>query len=107
MIEPKDMNRVICVRTKFNNSRIASQVGASLLFGLNAKLPEGGNAEIDIERIAVAAARKKRILRELDALNINESTVFPYIESSAKYLAAKYKTQPRFTVSRSWSTMPA
>lgn len=91
VIEPTDMNRVICVRTKFNNSRIASQVGASLLFGLNAKLPEEGNSEIGIERIPVPAAKKKRILRELDALNINESTVFPYIESSARYLAAKYK----------------
>lgn len=93
VIKPSDMRRVICVRTKFNNSRIASQTGASLLFGLDAKLPEEGNSEVGIERIPIAAAKKKRILRELDALNINEGTVFPYIENSAKYLAAKYKTQ--------------
>jgi len=34
---------------------------------------------------------KEAILRELDLLNINESTVFPYIENSAKYVAKKYE----------------
>ena len=34
---------------------------------------------------------KESILRELDLLNINESTVFPYIENSAKYVSNKYK----------------
>ena len=93
IIDPKDMNSVVCVRTKFNNSRIASQVGASLLFGLDARLPEDGSAQIAVERIPIAAGKKGGILRELDTLNINESTVFPYIENSAKYLAAKYRRQ--------------
>jgi hypothetical protein len=95
VIEPTDLNRVICVRTKFNNTRIASQVGASLLFGLDAVLPEGGNADIEIERIPIPASKKKAILLELDTLNINESTVFPYIENSAKYLAAKYRAKSK------------
>jgi hypothetical protein len=42
-----------------------------------------------ISRIQVA--NKKSMLRELDLLNIRESTVFPYIENSAKYLADKFK----------------
>ena len=91
VIDPKDMSRVICVRTKFDNTRIASQTGASLLFGLDAILPEEGTDEIAIERIPISARAKKQILRELDVLNINESTVFPYIENSAKYLAGKYR----------------
>jgi len=95
IIDPKDMNSVVCVRTKFNNTRIASQAGASLLFGLDARLPEEGNDQIAVERIPIAAGEKGRILRELDALNINESTVFPYIENSAKYLAANYRRQGR------------
>jgi len=92
-IVPKDINSVLCVRTKFNNSRIASQVGAALLFGLNARLPEYGNAQIAVERIPIAAGRKEEILRDLDVLNINKSTVFPYIDNSANYLAAKYRRQ--------------
>jgi FRG domain len=91
IIDPKDLKSVICVRTKFNNTRIASQVGASLLFGLGASLPEMGNKRIAIERVSIDAATKTAILAELDKLNINESTVFPYIENSAKYLAEKYK----------------
>jgi hypothetical protein len=91
IIVPRDMSRVLCIRTKLDNTRIASQAGASLLFGLEAKLPEAGNAQIGIRRIAVQANAKKSILHELDTLNINERTVFPYIESSAKYLAAKYR----------------
>jgi len=90
IIEPKDMSRVICVRTKFNNTRITSQVGAALLFGLNASLPETGNANFKIHRIPISAGAKGKLLAELDTLNINNSTVFPYIESSAKYLEKKY-----------------
>ena len=87
-ILPSDMRRVICVKGKRTNSRITSQSGAFLLFGLNAKLDESGNSEIKIDRISVT--NKKSILKELDLLNINESTVFPYIENSARYIAQKY-----------------
>lgn len=33
------------------------------------------------------------VLKQLDQLNINESTVFPYIENSAKYIAQKFSFQ--------------
>jgi hypothetical protein len=39
----------------------------------------------------ITVTKKASILEELDLLNINESTVFPYIENSAKYVAEKYK----------------
>lgn len=90
IIDPNDINRVVCVRTKFSNARIAYQSGASLLFGLNASLSEKGNKQIKIERFPIKKSAKITILEELDRLHINESTVFPYIETSAKYLAAKY-----------------
>lgn len=38
----------------------------------------------------ITVSQKENILRQLDLLNINESTVFPYIENSAKYVAQKY-----------------
>ena len=56
---------------------------------LDAVFDEEGTSEIKVSRISVA--NKKAILKELDLLNINESTVFPYIESSAKYVADKFK----------------
>lgn len=90
-ILPSDLKRIICVKGRMTNNRISSQSGAFLLFGLNATLPEAGNADIAIERITIKASEKAKILRELDSLNINESTVFPYIENSAKHIAKCYE----------------
>lgn len=85
----EDLRRIICVKGKKSNARISSQSGAFILYGLDAVMSEEGTSEIAITRITVE--NKKQILKELDLLNINESTVFPYIENSAKYIAEKYK----------------
>ena len=87
-IEPEHLRQIICVKSKKNNDRISSQSGAFLLFGIDAILDESGTSEIEVTRITVL--NKLSILKELDLLNINESTVFPYIENSAKYVAQKY-----------------
>jgi FRG domain len=87
-VEPRHLRSVICVKGKHTNSRIAFQSGAFLLFGQDATLDEEGSPEILVQRIAVT--NKAAVLKELDQLNINESTVFPYIENSAKYLAQKF-----------------
>lgn len=88
-IRPDDLRRVLCVKGKKTNDRISSQSGAFLLFGDNAKLSEAGDDTYQITRYAIT--EKARMLRDLDALNINASTVFPYIENSAKYVAAKFR----------------
>lgn len=87
-LDPRDLQSVICVKGKHTNSRIAFQSGAFLLFGDGGSLPEEGNSDIQIQRINIS--EKQTILRQLDQLNINDSTVFPYIENSAKYIAAKF-----------------
>ncbi len=88
-ILPEDLRRIVCIKGKKSNDRITSQSGAFLLFGLDAVLDEKGTEDIKLDRISIA--NKTAILRELDLLNINESTVFPYIENSARYVASKYK----------------
>ncbi|MFM0619829.1 FRG domain-containing protein [Paraburkholderia nemoris] len=87
-IDPRHLRSVICVKGKHTNNRIAFQSGAFLLFGDDATLDEGGSPEIAVQRIAVVD--KRSVIKQLDQLNINESTVFPYIESSAKYIAQKF-----------------
>ena len=87
-IIPDDLRSIICVKGKMSNARISSQSGALLLFGLDAVLDERGTPEIQVTRITIE--NKAAILKELDLLNINESTVFPYIENSAKYIAQKF-----------------
>tara|TARA_B110000908_G_C10195370_1_gene422631 strand:- start:52 stop:1344 length:1293 start_codon:yes stop_codon:yes gene_type:complete len=89
IIIPNDLRKIICVKGKQSNDRISSQSGAFLLFGMDAVFDEGGTEEITVTRITVS--NKNSILKELDLLNINESTVFPYIENSAKYVAEKFK----------------
>ncbi|WKV51519.1 FRG domain-containing protein [Dickeya fangzhongdai] len=88
-IQAEDLRKIICVKGKKSNARISSQSGAFILYGLDAVMSEEGTPEIAITRITVE--NKEQILKELDLLNINESTVFPYIENSAKYIAEKYK----------------
>lgn len=88
-IVPEDLHKIICVKGKKSNDRISSQSGAFLLFGLDSVLNEKGTPEMEVTRISVV--NKASILKELDLLNINESTVFPYIENSAKYVAKKYE----------------
>ncbi|MYM87304.1 FRG domain-containing protein [Rugamonas sp. FT82W] len=82
---------ITCVKGKRSNSRISSQSGAFLVFGLNAILDETGSSDFGVRRIAVK--NKAEILKQLDLLNINERTVFPYIENSARYVAKKYAFQ--------------
>ena len=94
LIRPEDIKRIICVKSKMSNLRIVSQAGAFLLFGHGAKLDDKGTAEITLDRIAINGNEKAKLLRELDALNINDSTVFPYIESSARYIRDRYATPP-------------
>jgi hypothetical protein len=95
-IQPKHLRSVLCVKGKHTNSRIAFQSGAFLLYGHDANLDEGGSPEIALKRIAVR--NKGSVRRELDQLNINDSTVFPYIENSAKYIAEKFSFRKALNV---------
>jgi len=83
VIVPSDMKKIICVRPRMSNLRIASQSGAFLLFGIDAELPEEGNENLQIERVAISAKAKTKICSELEALNIHRGTVYPNIENSA------------------------
>lgn len=87
-IKKDDLRSVVCVKGKRSNDRISFQSGAFLLFGHDAVLDELGTPHIEVKRIVVRD--KAKMLKELDHLNINERTVFPYIENSAKYLAQKF-----------------
>ena len=42
-----------------------------------------------VERIWVNGSKKANILKELDIMAINESTMFPEIERAARYIRAK------------------
>lgn len=86
-IKKNDLTKIVCVKAKKNNPRISFQSGAFLLFSLESDI----ETDLEIKKYEIEIENKEEILKDLNILNINESTVFPYIENSAKYIADKCK----------------
>ncbi len=83
-----DLNRVVLVKPKQNNRRILAQQGLFFIFGLSDEIDQAYDM-IDIGRFKIPAASKRDIIKELDLLNINGSSMFPEMESAAKYIMSK------------------
>lgn len=88
IINAEDLGRVLFVRGRISNNRISSQSGAFLLFGMDATLQEHGDTDISITRISIK--NKAKIMKQLNALNINASTIYPGLEKSAEEIKNKY-----------------
>ena len=93
LVDKDDINSVVCLRPRMNNPRIIRQDGHFFLFGIDrdktnpAKLkPEW----IDQRRFLIPAEAKKKILRELEALNIHEAFVYPDFEHISSHVVGKY-----------------
>ncbi|MEZ9860077.1 FRG domain-containing protein [Vibrio splendidus] len=90
-----DLHRVICVKPKLDNKRIIKQSGAFLLFGMGrstgyqkvtaAKTPDEFHSA-SINRINISASFKSKIIDELKSVAISEATLFPEIDSVARFL---------------------
>ncbi|SMC76744.1 FRG domain-containing protein [Primorskyibacter flagellatus] len=91
-IDPDHLGSIICVKAKHTNNRIKPQSGAFLLYGHGAMLPDTGQDGLEISRITVTG--KQIILDQLDALNINATTVYPSIEQTAEHVKARYRRAP-------------
>jgi FRG domain len=88
-IELSDLKSIFAVKPKQTNQRILAQQGAFLIFGLRSELRDDNEFGIEVFRTKVPAGAKRAILDELDGININASTLFPEIESAAKYIMSK------------------
>jgi hypothetical protein len=90
-IVPDHISSIMVVRGKQSNPRIVAQSGAFLLFGDDADFafdPKGGG--IHKRTMKIPSNAKNRILRDLDRININKSTVYPSLDSSSEYLKNAY-----------------
>jgi len=88
-IHPDDLRSTLVVKPKQNSKRIIAQSGAFILFGLLQDLDNTPPPGISIDRIDITHS-KPDIIDELDAMSINERTLFPEIERSARYIAERY-----------------
>ena len=88
-IDPDHLGSIVCVKAKQTNTRIKPQSGAFLLYGHGAILPDSGQDGLEVSRITVDD--KKIVLEQLDALNINETTVYPSIDRTAEHVKTRYR----------------
>jgi len=99
IIEPETFSQVLTVKVKMSNNRIIRQNGAFLLFGFRnqkivpARVPDlwvlNHNSSLKLN-LTITGRTKQSILDELDALNINESSLFPELQNQATYLKTLY-----------------
>lgn len=82
-IVPMDLRGIIAVRPKLSNRRIIAQQGAFLLFGLTSRLKDDNSDFIKVSRLDVPRTAKKGLLKELDKINVNDSSLFPEIDHAA------------------------
>lgn len=91
-IEPADLDRSVLVRPKQSNRRIIAQNGAFIIFGLNQKLSkDDGALRFDSVKLSIKKESKSSILKQLDRLGFNDESMFPELESAAKYIKEQFK----------------
>lgn len=99
-IEPADLKRVVCVKPKLDNARIIRQDGAFLLFGIGkskldcAEVPKEFRPNLPFGRIIIKHSEKTEIRKQLRALGITQSTVFPEIDRVAQHITELYRVEP-------------
>lgn len=86
VIAPDDLERVFCVLPKLNNPRILQQSGAFFIFGIDGNKTRMAKFTFPFRRYTISAKGKKRILEDLEKLGIDESTLFPELETVADHL---------------------
>ena len=104
-IDPKALFGVYIVEPKRDFDRLRAQSGAFLLSAFHERFETEKVVEVDgSDRyydhytidVDISEGSRKRMLDQLDYLNINEETMFPGLESSAKAIAAQH-AKPKVT----------
>ena len=90
VIDSKHIEMVFCVKPKLDNPRIIRQEGAFFIFGISDNKTQCAKFDFVYESYIISKSEKQKILNQLEALGINESTLFPEIDHVAKHLKEKY-----------------
>lgn len=89
-------NFSLVVKPKLSIDRIINQSGAFVLFGIKKEKSKCSDFNVNKQGykqkvLLIPSAYKKSILEELKLFNINESTVFCDMDSTARFFKEKYK----------------
>ncbi len=93
-IEPLDLQKVICVKPKLDNSRIIRQEGGFLLFGCEKSKfsPANLSSKSISARLVINKDLKKELREHLENLGINKATLFPEIDQVAGHIKEYFET---------------
>lgn len=93
-IKWSDLESCFVILTKKDNNRIIKQDGAFIICGVNDNperiINDNLRLKLKEKNILVFVTEKNKILKELDLLSINKSTLFPEIDSVSEYIKSKY-----------------
>lgn len=92
-IDYRDFYKVICVKPRLNNPRIAKQQGAFLIFGIQSNKTSQANVNPEWvrARFIIDASKKEYILKQLEYCGINHQTLFPELDKQATHIIDRYK----------------
>lgn len=74
----------------FDNPRIIRQSGAFFLYGIDGDKSKPAILNFDYKTYIIGKAQKKKIRKQLEALGIDKSTLFPEVEHVAEHIKEKY-----------------
>lgn len=91
-IRCEDLLNPLFVRPNDSNQRIQRQHGAFIMAGLTKDADDAVKQMEKLEpyKIVIHYGKKKKILKDLELLNVNRATLLPDLESAARYLVEKY-----------------
>jgi FRG domain len=94
IINREDLFLPYYVIPKMSNRRIIAQSGAFIIHGLEEPMLSGDRVRsarsIPSNQIIIPQAAKATVRRELEALGINESTLFPELDRAASYIVRRF-----------------
>jgi hypothetical protein len=93
----KEIESVICLHPLMNNERIKRQDGYFFLFGIDGDKKKCAkfNESWIVERIRVPKEAKKQILKDLDFLHINESSLYADYKHLSNGIQEKYRNRQK------------
>lgn len=82
----QSIHKVLCVLPKLNNERIVKQEGAFFIFGMGMRKSDPAAHFRPTYSFTIDAGAKKKILKELELLGINEASLFPETDKILKQI---------------------
>lgn len=74
----------------FDNPRIIRQSRAFFLYGINGNKSKPALLDFDYKIYIINKTQKKKIRKQLEALGMDKSTLFPEVEHVAEHIKDKY-----------------